>query len=335
MAVRAHQLQIVDHNHVQPVLHFQPSAAGAKLRRRDAGRIVDIDIGGRQRAERRGQRNPVVVAQRAMANGLHVHARIRAQKAHRELILRHFQRENRRRLARHRRRVADQVHAKARLAHRRARADNHQFASMQASQQVIQIHKARRHTVDAALQLGQLLNAQIGIRQNVRNMRQRASLVTAHDDIKNRLFRHAEDVAHCFGLLIACGGDVPRRLNHAAQRRLFIHNLHIGARVDRRRHALAQFDEIVRAADALQRAAPGQLVIHRHQINGHALRIERMHRVENFPVCGLIEIIRRKQLKGQRQRLSVLHHAAQHAFFRIGIVGRYTHNCLVHNVLPF
>ena len=270
-----------------------------------------------------------------MANGLHVHARIRAQKAHRELILRHFQRENRRRLARHRRRVADQVHAKARLAHRRARADNHQFAPVQAGQQVIQIHKARRHTVDAALQLGQLLDAQIGIRQNVRNMRQRASLVAAHDDIKNRLFRHAEDVAHCFGLLIACGGDVPRRLNHAAQRRLFIHNLHISARVDRRRHALAQFDEIVRAADTLQRAAPGQLVVHRHQINGHALRIERMHRVENFPVCGLIEIIRRKQLKGQRQRLSVLHHAAQHAFFRIGIVGRYTHNCLVHNVLPF
>ena len=71
MAVRTHQLQIVDHNHIQPMLHFQPSAAGAKLRRRDAGRIVDIDIGGRQRAERRGQRNPVIVAQRAMANGLH------------------------------------------------------------------------------------------------------------------------------------------------------------------------------------------------------------------------------------------------------------------------
>ncbi len=44
MAVRAHQLQIVDHNHIQPVLHFQPSAAGTELRRRDAGRIVDIDI---------------------------------------------------------------------------------------------------------------------------------------------------------------------------------------------------------------------------------------------------------------------------------------------------
>ena len=76
-------------------------------------------------------------------------------------------------------------------------------------------------------------------------MRQRAALVAAHDDIKNRFFRHAEDIAHRFGLLIAGRGDIARRLDHSAQRRFFIDNLHIGARVDRRRHALAQLNEII------------------------------------------------------------------------------------------
>ena len=60
---------------------------------------------------------------------------------------------------------------------------------MQAGQQVIQIDKARRHAVNAAFKLSELLDAQIRIRQNVRNMRQRAALVAAHNDIEDGLFR--------------------------------------------------------------------------------------------------------------------------------------------------
>ena len=206
---------------------------------------------------------------------------------------------------------------------------------MQAGQQVIQIDKARRHAVNAAFKLSELLDAQIRIRQNVRNMRQRAALVAAHDDIEDGLFRHAQDIAHRFGLLIACRSNIARRLDHPAQGCLLIHNLHIGTRIDRRRHALTQLNQIIRAAHAFQRAAPGQLVIHRHQIDGHALRIERVHRIENLAISRLIEVVRRKQLKGQRQRFSVLHHTAENAFFRVGIVGRHAHDCLVHVVLPF
>ena len=166
-------------------------------------------------------------------------------------------------------------------------------------------------------------------------MRQRAALVAAHDDIEDGFFRHAENIADRLRLLVAGCRDIARRFNHPPERRLFIDNLHIGARIDHRGHALGQLNQIIAPADALQRAASGQLVIHRNHINGHALRIERMHRVKDFAVSGLIEIICRQKLKRQAQGLPVLHHAAKYAFFRVGVIGRHAHNCLVHVVLPF
>ena len=151
MPVRAHQLQVVHHDEIKPVFHLEAAASGAQLRRRNAGRIVDIDVRRGKRTQCRGERHPVVIPQRAVANRLHIHPRISAQQTHGKLILRHFQRKDRRRLARHRRGMTDDVHAEAGFTHRRTRADDDQFAAVQTRQQIVQIDKARRHAVDAAL----------------------------------------------------------------------------------------------------------------------------------------------------------------------------------------
>ena len=42
LGVGAHELQIVHHDQVQPVIHHQPAAAGTQLPRRQTGGIVDI-----------------------------------------------------------------------------------------------------------------------------------------------------------------------------------------------------------------------------------------------------------------------------------------------------
>ena len=268
-----------------------------------------------------------------MTNRLHVHARVGAQQAHGQLILGHLQRKDGGRLARHHRRMANQVHAEARLAHRRARADDDQLAAVQTGQQVVQIDKARGHAVDAALERGELLDAQIGIGQHVRDVRERGALVPAHDDIEDGLFRHAQNVADGIRLGIAGRGDVARSLDHAPERRLFIDNLHIRARVDRRGHALGQLHQVAGAAHALERAPAGQLVVHRHQIDGHALGVQLVHRVEDLAMRRLIEVLRRQQLEGHAKRFAILHHAAEHASLRVRIVGRHAHDVLLHGAV--
>ena len=118
---------------------------------------------------------------------LHVHARVAAQKAHGDLLARHFQAEDghAKALARG---GCGHVQRDAGFTHAGTRTHQDQLAPMHAGQQPVQLGKARGHARHLALQSGQLFNLRVGGIQHLADMHQLLAARAAHDDIKDGFF---------------------------------------------------------------------------------------------------------------------------------------------------
>ena len=147
------------------------------------------------------------------------------------------------------------------------------------------------------------------------------TFIAAHHDVKNGLFSHSKYVADRFRLRITCSANVRTCRNKTTQRRFFIHNLHIGTRINRGWNTLGEFNQISRAADAGERALPGKLIVDCQQITRLHLIIQFPHRVEDFFIRRLVEILSCQQLQPKHQSFTVLNHTAQDTSFRLCIIG--------------
>src|SRR5262245_47584567 len=74
-AASLHQLQIVDDEHVESVLELQPAGLGAHLEDADARRVVDEHLRVVKPAERLDQPRVVLLAEKAAAESMSIHAR--------------------------------------------------------------------------------------------------------------------------------------------------------------------------------------------------------------------------------------------------------------------
>ena len=132
--------------------------------------------------------------QRSFTDPLHVHPGVRAQHTHGDLFPGHFQREYRRHLALVHRGIFRDIHGKGCFTHGRARADDNQFAPVQAGQHVVQVRESGGHTGDLTLLPGQFLNDLIGVDQHFAQGFQFFPFLAVHDDIEDRLLRAGQYV---------------------------------------------------------------------------------------------------------------------------------------------
>ena len=322
LAVGMHQAQVVHHDQVKALVHHQAAAAGAQLGGRDTRSIVDKDAAVGHRADGARQAHPVIARQRALADALHVDLRVRAEQTQSDLFAGHFQREHRHGLAAVQRRITGHVHRQRGLAHGGARAQDDQLAAVEAGQQLIQRREARRHAGDAPLELGQLLNAGVGIVQHVLDGLQSLAGRAVHHDIENGLFRMAEGLLQGILLGITLLRDLLGGLDELSQRGLFRHDADIRFDVGRRGHILHQAQQVLGTARAFKGAAPGQFAVQRDEVNGLLLPVEGDHRVEDLLVLGLVEILRQEGFCGLEDGVAVLQHCAKDALLRFDAIGR-------------
>ncbi len=108
-----HQLQIVDHDQAETVLAMQASRPRTDLGRRQAGRVVDVN--GRIRHQLHGgiDSRPVFIREVTGAKVRLIDAAQRGNHAKRQLLRRHFHRENRGRHLRADRRVLGDIDSAA------------------------------------------------------------------------------------------------------------------------------------------------------------------------------------------------------------------------------
>ena len=200
---------------------------------------------------------------------------------------------------------------------------------MKAGEHPIQIVQPGRHACQLAFQQTQFLNAVEGGKQHLLNGFQRFRPATAHNDVEDQPFRVPKHVRHRVGLGVALAADGLGRGDQLAQRGLFLHDLDIGAGIGRGGHEAHGFQQVGGATHAVQRTPAGKFVAHRHQVNGVARDMQRLHGGKNLPVLGGVKILRRQGLKGKRGRAAVLQHRAQHGTLRVCAAGRQRRNIIL------
>ena len=105
---RRHQLQVVDDDELEVVALLEPPRLGPDLHHRHVRGVVDVERRVGDLAHPAGELRPVLVGQRAGAHVVQRHLRLGRQQTHRDLVLAHLQREDRRRqVVLHRRRARD------------------------------------------------------------------------------------------------------------------------------------------------------------------------------------------------------------------------------------
>ena len=192
---------------------------------------------------------------------------------------------------------------------------------MQAGEHAVQVVQACGHTGQTALEAAELLDLIKGGHEYLVERHQRFGPGAPHHNIKDEALGIVQHVGERIGLGVTLplnglgGGDEP------TQGGFFLYNLDVRAGVGSGGHESHSLQKIGRTAHAVQRAAPGKLVAHGHEIDGIAGDVQGAHGFENFLVLGGVEILRHEGLKGEGGRAGILEHRAQHRAFGVDAAG--------------
>ena len=213
--------------------------AGAHFRRRQAGRVIDIDVTFfQQNAHGAGDARPVFIIKLAGTNAGLIYARQRRQRTHHNLLGGHLKAEDQHWLILQHRRVFDEVHRKGSFTHRRTRGDDNQIRRLQAGGFLVQIVIAGvypGHTVVRLLE--QLFNTGNGGVEDIGDVFWAFVFIgAAFGDFKDAGFSQVEQVFAGAPLRIKTGlGDLIRHRDHLADDGTFAHDIGISADVRRTR----------------------------------------------------------------------------------------------------
>ena len=194
-----HQLQIVHEDAADAVRALEPPGLGPELQRRQGRGVIDVDRGlGRDPA---GLHQLLIVlgAEHPFADELGIDAAVAAQEPLGQLLLAHFQREDRQRDLFDDPDVLGDIQRQARLAHAGPAGDDDHLALLQAAGLVIQLVISRRQPGDVGPFA--LLDQLEGLRDEV---------LQGHRGVGDALVRDGEDLP--LGLVeLLAGGHRSRR----------------------------------------------------------------------------------------------------------------------------
>ena len=183
---------------------------------------------------------------------------------------------------------------------------------MQAREQVVQLRVARGDALDAPVVLHQLLDLfKRADQHRLDGLQLLAAL--AHCDVVDGLLGPLQDLRVFLVAGIALLQDALRGGDQPAQRGLLVHDLDVGLHVGRGGHALAQLDQIGRAAHGIQTAPTGHFLVEGHQVDGPRFVGHGLHGGKDFAVGGIVEVVGPQALHGDLRRIAGPKHRAQHA----------------------
>ena len=209
--------------------------AGTDFRRRQAGRVINVDITFfQQNPHGAGDARPVLIVELAGTDAGLVDARQRRQGTHHDLLGGHLKTEDEYRLILQHRRIFDEVHRKCRFTHRRTRGDDNQIRRLQAGGFLVEIVIAGVHAGDAVVRLlEQLFDTGNGGVEDIGDIFWAFVLVgAAFGDFEDAGLGKVEQVFAGATLRIKTGfGDLVRHRDHLADNGTFAHDIGVSADV--------------------------------------------------------------------------------------------------------
>src|SRR5262245_59120124 len=310
-AATPHELEVVDHDHVEAVLRLPAPRLRPCLEHGERGGVVDEDGRLGEPACRVGQARPVARVEIAGAHLVGVDPALRAQEALHELLLGHLEAQHEHPLVIAHAGVLGDVHGKGRLPHGGPARDDDEIARLEARGQLIELAEAGGESGDVLLLIVELLDLLEGALEDGAHGERRALHAPLGDleDEPLRVVQHLLDVVAPFvALADDLGGDAdevpqhglladdaPVREKGGGSRGLF----HERAQ----RRGPAHFLELVPASELLGDS---------QEVNRLVALEERQHGVEDLAVAFLVEVGRLEELDGAREAFPIEEHPAEH-----------------------
>ena len=321
-----HELQVVHHDHLQRagVARDAPRPRPQVVRRERRG-VVDVERLVLHLRPGAAEAVPVVRAQLAGAHLRLVDAAEGRQQAHDELICRLLHRKDEHRavaVAFLHHRVFGHVHHQRRLAHGRARRDDHEVGGLEAGGPPVQVVEAGCDAGDgvAALQRVELVRDDVG---EYPDALRRTVLDLALADVEDGLLGLVEHVGTAAPLRREGGvRDLVGGADEPSQRGAVAHDFGIGADVRRARRARHELSQVAVAAGILQERLVGQRFGQRERVQLLVGVGQLAHGVEDDAVAGPVEVLGGHFVRDLEPRLFVQHQAAKQRLLGVDGVRR-------------
>ena len=217
-----------------------------------------------------------------------VDARVRAEHALHQMLLRHLEAEDRHGHFLPEGEGLRDAQRKAALAHPRPSGHNDQLGRLQPRRHLIQFRKARGKTRDEPFALIERVDRLDGTLDQLLD-RHRIALDLLGGDLEDAGFRAIQQEVGSDDFLVAVGRDAGGGLDERAQDRFRFHDMAVVLHVGRGRHHAGQAGKVGGASKLLQPIAPLELVGQRHQIHGDVVPVETDHRAEQLAVGVFVE----------------------------------------------
>jgi len=235
----AHELQVVDDEHVEAVLGFHAARLRACLEHGDAGTVVDEDLRLGEPAGGRGEPVPVRRAQKTRAHGLRVHLGFGAEHALHELLRGHLETEHEHLAAQRYTHVLRDVEREGRLAHAGPARDDDEVGGLEPRRLQVELLEAGGDAGDVLLALVEALDVLERVLEDLAHG-QRAALEAPLGEAEDLALRVVDERLHVLLGVEGLGDDGGRRLDELAQHGHVAHDLRVRAEVggDRRQAAV-------------------------------------------------------------------------------------------------
>ena len=152
---------------------------------------------------------------------------------------------------------------------------------------------------------------------------QRFPVRPVHHDVEYRFLGHGHGFRNGILLPVAFSGDLLAGADQLPERALFPHDFDICLRVGGYRDGVRDTHQVLRAADAFERAALRQPGVYGHHVDRRMVQVQLLHRREDLPVLRQVEVVGIQQFHSPEHSVAVLQHCAQDADFRFCAVGRH------------
>src|SRR5713226_3717659 len=316
-----HELEVIDHDQVEPVLRLHAPGLGPRLQHGEGGRIVDVDGRLRQSARRIGETGPVARVEVTGAHLVRVHLGLGAEQPLHELLLGHLEAQHQHPLVVLHPGVLGDVQREGGLAHGGAPRDDDEVARLEARRHPVEIVEAGGEPGDVLLAVVELLDVLEGILQDGPH-REGRPLHPPLGDLEDQPLRVVEQLVHVVPGLVALPDDVGGDADQVAQEGLLPDGGPVGEEVGRGGRLLHQAREGGGSPDLLQLRAPLQLLRDGEEVHRIVALEEREGGIEDLAVPFLVEVGRLEQLDGLGQALALQQDRPQDGPLRLQAVGR-------------
>ena len=202
-----------------------------------------------------GQPRPVLLLQVARAQPVRVDARVRAEHAQHELLLRHLEREDADRLPGLGRGVLGDVQAERRLAHGRPRGHDDEVALLQPARLLVEVHEAGGQAGDQLLRLRELVDGAEALLDDLADADEALADAGCSAMSKMAFSARSRITAGLVLRLVAGLHDAVAGVDQVPEDRLLLDDAAPVLDVGDARHAVEQARQVGGAAHRLQRGA--------------------------------------------------------------------------------